>query len=189
MIIRAGMSSSDAQLVGAAEVGALPTNEMKQQFSFAFLHMVVSAAGCSIKDHRTDYDGVDVTVASSAEYELYYGPQIEIQLKSTAQSALLTEDAMKWDLSAERFGKLTNSKAYVPRFLAVLLVPDDPALWLEQDETRLVTSSCMYWQRAEELGILPEGQKSRVVRLPRSNILNVMQLQGIMKTIGDGGEW
>jgi hypothetical protein len=175
--------------LGGAQQRTLPLNEMKQQFSLAFVHMIVSAAGCSIKHHSTDYDGVDITIASSTTFEKHYGPQIEMQLKCTAQQHLLTHDAMRWTLEAEPFRLLTNPKAYLPRYLGVLLLPDDPAIWLEQDEARLLTGSCMYWERAVALGTLGEGKQSKTVRLPRRNILNVAQLQEIMKTVGDGGEW
>jgi hypothetical protein len=183
----AGMGTT--QVVDASQVRTLPLNEMKQQFSLAFVHMVASAAGCSIKRHSTDYDGVDITIASSTEYETHYGPQIELQVKCTAQTNLLTSDTMRWKLESRAFRLLTNPGSYVTRFLAVLLVPGDPPDWLDQDEERLLASSCMYWECASELGALKEGQQSKVVYLPRSNIFNVTQLQGIMKTIGNGGEW
>jgi hypothetical protein len=47
----------------------------------------------------------------------------------------------------------------------------------------------MYWERASQLGTIEDGQGRKLVHLPRSNVLDVAQLQGIMKTIGDGGEW
>lgn len=46
--------------------GRLPMNARQEQFSLAFVRMVVAAAGCSIKCHETDYDGVDITIVSSA---------------------------------------------------------------------------------------------------------------------------
>jgi hypothetical protein len=52
----------------------LPLSGMKQQFSLGFVRMVAAAAGCSVKDHPTDYDGGDVTIASSADYERFYCP-------------------------------------------------------------------------------------------------------------------
>lgn len=167
----------------------LPETEMKQQFSLAFLQMITSAAGCWIKDHKTDYDGVDVAIASSTQYEVSFGPQIEIQVKCTSQKHLLTADAMKWSLHAKPFRKLTNPKVFLPRFLCVLLVPEEPSQWLDQDEGQLLTKSCMYWDRASELGAIGDNQEYKTVYLPRSNTLNVAQLQDIMKTIGDGGEW
>ena len=183
----AGMGST--QLADAWQARTLPLNEMKQQFSLAFVHMVVSAAGCSIKHHSTDYDGVDITIASSTKYERYYGPQMELQVKCTAQADLLVTDTMKWKLDADPFRLLIEPNSYLPRFLGVLLVPVDPSNWLDQDEERLLASSCMYWERANELGTLKKGQQSKVVHLPRKKIFNVAQLQGIMKTIGNGGEW
>lgn len=114
------------QLVGASQARTLPLNEMKQQFSLGFVHMVVSAAGCSIKYHATDYDGVDITIASSTRYERYFGPQIELQVKCTAQTSLLTSDTMSWQLEAKPFRLLTDPNSYLPRFLGVLIVPVDP---------------------------------------------------------------
>src|SRR4051794_10018475 len=68
--------------------GGLPHSARQEQFSIAFVHMVASAAGCSIKHHSTDYDGVDITIASSAQYETVFGPQFELQLKCTTQQHL-----------------------------------------------------------------------------------------------------
>jgi len=167
----------------------LPETEMKQQFSLAFVQMVASAAGCSVKEHKTDYDGVDITIVSSMDYIKHFGPQIELQVKCTSQQRLRTPTTMKWKLEADRFRKLTNPKSYLPRFIGVLLVPAGPSSWLSQDEGQLLTKSRLYWERASELGTIEDGRDSKIVHLPRSNILNVAQLQDIMKTVGDGGEW
>jgi hypothetical protein len=182
------VGTGSVEVLGSYEGRTLPLNEMKQQFSLAYVHMIASAAGCSIKLHRTDYDGVDVSIVSSAEYETHYGPEIELQVKCTARTELLTSATMQWRMDAKPFRLLTHPKAYLPRFLGILLVPRDPALWLDQDESRLLTSSCMYWERASKLGSIAEHQETRLVHLPRCNILNVEQLQGIMKMIGEGGE-
>lgn len=159
---------------------------MKAQFSVSYVHMIASAAGCSIKYHLTDYDGVDITITSSSEYQKFYSPQIEVQLKCTAQRELLKPGAMTWTLEADRFRLLTNPKSYIQRFLGVLLVPDDPLAWISQDESRLLAHSCMYWARATDLGTIPDGQGSKTVHLPRSNVFNVEQLLAIMKSIGEG---
>lgn len=176
------------QLAGAP-LDELPLNEKKQQFSLGFVHMVASAAGLSIKEHKTDYDGVDITIASSAEYDVYYCPQFELQVKCTSQRNLLSVDTMSWRLEAGPFRRLTNPKSYLQRFLGVLLVPQEPSEWINQDETQLLTSSCMYWLPASELGSIRENQRSKTVHLPRNNTLDVPQIKGIIKTIGDGGDW
>jgi hypothetical protein len=70
----------------------------------------------------------------------------------------------------------------------VLVVPVDPELWLHQDEARLLTSSRMYWQSAADLGEIGDGQQTKTVYLPKSNLFDLPQLRGIMKTIGEGGD-
>ncbi|WP_246238418.1 DUF4365 domain-containing protein [Acrocarpospora corrugata] len=171
----------------ADEITQLPLNAMKEQFSLSFVHMVASAAGCSIKSHATDYDGVDITVSSSAEYATYYCPEFELQLKATSQHDLLKPEHLSWTMTADRFRKLTNPKRFVPAYLGVLLLPEGD--WLDQDERRLLTDSRMYWQSAADLGSIDAGASAKTVRLPRSNLFDVPQLRGIMKTIGEGGEW
>ncbi|RBQ14653.1 DUF4365 domain-containing protein [Spongiactinospora rosea] len=149
--------------------------------------MVVTAAGCWIKDHRTDVDGVDITIASSAEYETWYGPEFELQLKCTAQQDLLKDDHIVWQMKAEPLRKLINPKRFTPALLGVLLVPEDAGSWLNQSEEQLLLEGGMYWEYAAKLGEIPEGQGSKTVHLPRSNLFDVERLLGIMRTIGDGG--
>ncbi|WP_051760864.1 DUF4365 domain-containing protein [Herbidospora cretacea] len=89
----------------------LPLSEAKAQFSLAYVQMVVAAARMSIKKHTTDYDGVDITIAASAEYELYYAPEFELQLKATSQQHLLKEDHLVWRMETKPFAKLTHPQA------------------------------------------------------------------------------
>lgn len=166
----------------------LPSSIKKEQFSRAYVHLVASAAGFSIRSHATDVDGVDITVVSSAQYETRYCPQFDLQLKCTSQRDIFRDEYATWRMEAGPFRRLTNPKRYIPAYLAVLVVPADPELWLDQDEDRLITASRMYWQRAADLGELREGQQTKTVYLPRSNLFDVPQLRGIMKSIGEGGE-
>lgn len=142
------------------EEGLLPLNERKQQFSFGYVRMVVASAGCSVKSHATDYDGVDITIVS----------------------------AVAWTMKEKPFAKLTNGKRYTPAYLGVLVVPAEPEAWLDQDEDRLVTRSRLYWAKASDLVPFSEDGQSRTVYLPRSNLFDVGQLLGIMKSIGEGGD-
>ncbi|GAA0651138.1 DUF4365 domain-containing protein [Kutzneria viridogrisea] len=187
----ASPAAEDGTAAGQAEPpdGQLPGNARREQFSLAFVRLVAAAAGCSIKSHETDYDGVDITITSSADYSKFYCPELELQVKCTTQHRLLTSTHMSWPMEAKPFRKLTNPKRYNEAFLGVLLVPADPASWLEQDEDTLLTRSRMYWHRAAELGEIPEDQGTRTVHLPRSNLFTVPQLLTIMQTIGEGGDW
>jgi uncharacterized protein DUF4365 len=177
--------------VGAVDAadGGLPHNACKEQFSLAFVRMVVAAAGCSIKNHETDYDGVDVTIVSSTEYSRFYCPDFELQLKCTTRHDLLTEDHLAWPMKAAPFAKLINPKRYDEAFLGVLLIPPKSEPWLDLTENGLATASRMYWEHAAKLGTIGEDQGSRTVHLPRSNLFDVSGLRGIMRTIGEGSQW
>lgn len=174
---------------GDGSADGLPVSARQEQFSVAFVRMVAAAAGCSVKVHDTDYDGVDITVVHSAEYSVYYLPELELQLKCTTQTRYLADDHMAWPMKAKPFAKLTNPKRFTPAYLGVLVIPNDPTGLLAQDETRLLTESRMYWQRADNLGTIEDEHGSKTVHLPRSNLFDVPQLLGIMATIGNGGDW
>lgn len=183
-----GLPNQRVAVVGA-EGGSLPITAQQEHFSLAFTRMVTYAAGFSIKSHETDFDGVDITIVSSAEYETYYCPEFELQLKCTTQQHLLKEDHMAWPLEAKPYRKLTHPKRYSPAVLGVLLIPDEQDPLLEQDESVLLTRSRMYWEWANHLAPLPDGQESKTVHLPRANLFDVSQLQDIMAAIGEGGDW
>lgn len=182
------VDSGDLQTATGAD-GGLPITARQEQFSLGFVRMVAAAAGCSVKSHDTDYDGVDITIVASADYARYYCPEFEMQLKCTTQQHLLRPQDMVWSLKRDRFLKLVNPKRFVPAVLGVLLIPDEPDELLDLSEDGLRTSSRMYWERAANLGGIEDGKASKTVHLPRSNLFDVGGLLRIMQSIGEGGQW
>jgi hypothetical protein len=174
------------QALAGSPPDSLPLSAMKEQFSLGYVHMVASAAGCSIKHHATDYDGVDITIVSSADYETFWGPQFELQMKCTSQRSVIRPGSVAWRLEAKPFRKLTNKNRYIPAYLGILVVPGDPETWLEQDQEKLLTRSRMYWQAAAMLGEVDGDADTKTVHLPRSNLFDVPQLRHIMASIGNG---
>lgn len=92
------------------------------------------------------------------------------------------------DHERKPFTKLTNPKRYTPVYLGVLVVPEDPDGWLEQDDEHLMTRSRLYWAKASDLSAVSEDTASRTVHILRSNLFDVSHLLGIMKSIGEGGD-
>ncbi|GHF27224.1 hypothetical protein GCM10018790_00610 [Kitasatospora xanthocidica] len=168
--------------------GQVPITALQEHFSVSFTRMIAYAAGCSIKPHETDYEGVDITIVSSCEYHGYYGPQFELQLKCTHQESLLKDDSMTWRMKAKPFRKLTRGKRFIPAYLGVLLIPREPEPWLNVDDWGLFTRSRMFWESAENLRHDGPIKDYHTVHLPRRNLFTVDQLRGIMKSIGDAEE-
>ncbi|WEX03825.1 DUF4365 domain-containing protein [Rhodococcus sp. RCBS9] len=165
---------------------SLPDTEMKQQISIAYVRMVVAAAGCTVLSWDTDYDGVDISIKSSAEYNVRLGPQIDIQLKCTSQTKVVREDEIAWSIDARTHKYLTSPKRQTPALLALLVVPDDVDGWLDHDESRLLTASSMYWVLGLDIPELPDGQQSITVKIPRANLFTRDALLGIMHAVGEG---
>ncbi|SDF67789.1 protein of unknown function [Lentzea fradiae] len=145
--------------------GGLPMTARQEQFSLAFVRMIAAAAGCSIKWHETDYDGVDITIAASTEYEKYYCPEFELQLKCTTQHNLLGDTHFAWRMERGPFVRLTHRKRYNEAFLGVLVIPRDDEPLLSQCEEHLLTGSRMYWEHATLLGEIADGASSKTVHL------------------------
>ncbi|WP_436777775.1 DUF4365 domain-containing protein [Yinghuangia sp. YIM S09857] len=171
--------------------GQLPMTAREEHFSLAFLRLIVYEAGCSIKAHETDYDGVDVTIVSSAQYDRWLAPQFELQMKCTTQQDCLKDDHVAWRVKAKPFRKLTAGPRFIPAYLGVLVIPPAPEPWLNVDHERLLTRSRLFWRPASELATTDEVGETRTVHLPRRNLFAREQLLGIMKAIGDdeGGAW
>lgn len=165
----------------------LPKTESQQQFSLAFVRMIVAAAGFSIKVHETDYDGVDLTIVSSVKYARWANPCFELQLKCTTRQELLKDDLLAWRMEAGQYLKLTEPVRFMPTYLAVVLVPIDISEWIHHHDEHLLTRGRMYFESAANLPVLPREQSSITVHLPRRNVFDVAHLQAIMKAIGDEG--
>lgn len=167
----------------------LPLNAMKEQFSLGFVQMVAAAAGFSLKRHATDYDGVDITIASSKRHRRFYAPEFELQVKCTSQRLTVERELLAWSLEARAFRKLTDPARFIPAYLGVLVVPGDPEKWLDWNasEAGFETKAEMYWARAADLGEITDGAASKTVRIPQANVFDVSQLRSIMDAIGDGG--
>ncbi|MET7346359.1 DUF4365 domain-containing protein [Streptomyces sp. NPDC087866] len=165
--------------------GQLPMTARQEHFSLAFMRMITYEAGCSVKSHEVDYEGVDITVVSSAEYRYYYGPQFELQLKCTTQHRYLADDHMAWPMKEKPFRKLTQEKKFIPSYLGVLLIPREPDPWLTVTEEGLLTQSRLYWASADDLRVTGDLGATHTVHLPRSNLFVRDQLLGIMNAIGE----
>jgi hypothetical protein len=168
--------------------GQLPMTAREEQISLAFARMVTYAAGCAVKTHDTDYEGVDLTITSSVEYKRILGPQFDLQLKATIQHDRLAAEHLAWPMKVKPYRKLVrgnDGKRHIPAYLGVLLLPRDATKWIVVDENRLMTESRMFWQAASAFPGETTARMIQTVHLPRSNVFTVEQLLQIMKAIGD----
>ena len=172
-----------ARLVYDLPDDSLPITAMREQISIAYIQMAIAAAGCTVGTWSADYDGVDISIKSHAEYEGLLGPTLDVQLKCTSKDVVKAEH-IAWEIDKRTHHYLTWKRSK-PAILAVLVVPSDRDLWLDHNEERLLTRSTMYWMPAAGMPAFPDGQQTMTVHLPRSNRFNREALLGIMTEIGE----
>jgi hypothetical protein len=161
-------------------------NDLKAEFSHAYVRAVVHAAGFFVQEsgRMADADGVDLTVLSRGAGGVRSSRRFDVQLKATAKPIL--EDPFPFDLEAHNYNQLCDTNYQVDRVLVVVVLPQDQGSWVTASQTELVMRHCGYWLSLR--GQAPtQNQTSVRVRLPRSACFHVAQVQAMIDRIRQGG--
>jgi len=156
-----------------------PTAQM-QEFSFAYVHAIASAAGFPMQRTTVDDDSIDGGLYS----KLTGRPRLEFQLKCTGGGTIQGSE-FPHALSRKNYDDLRTGDVTVPRILIVVRVPKNVTKWLSQDEKRLLVRRCAYWLSLRGKADSP-SVSTVTVHLPRTQIFGVDELQSIMTQIGLG---
>lgn len=161
-------------------------NDLKAEFSGAYVRAVAHAAGYFVQgaDRIFDGDGVDLTVMSKGNGGVVRSPRLDLQLKAT--STPVTEDPFPYDLDVKNYNELCDDSWQVARILVVVIMPPDIAQWTEATETELLLRHCGYWS---SLRGQPSSQNAASVRIriSRSACFHVTPLTQMMDRIRQGG--
>ena len=154
--------------------------EQKQQISVAYVHAVASRAGFTCEREESDYDSVDVRIGAIGKLDgnsFCESPSIHFQLKATATDCR-KQDHLAFPISLKNYNDL-RKQTLNPRYLVVLLLPPDPALWLEQNEERMISRSCSYYVSLAAREPVP-NRDNVTIHLPRNNQLTVLSLTALL---------
>lgn len=155
-------------------------NARQEQFANAFLVTVAAVAGFTASKPDVDNDSVDWTIAS----RLPRRPKIDIQMKSRRVEESDTGDFIRYDLKRKNYDDLILTDLFTPRLLVLVLVPPDIGDWLALTADQLILRRCAYWV---SLAGQPATDNENTIRIsvPRSNLLNVASLEGLMQRAND----
>ena len=158
-------------------------NLRKEQFSRAYVHAIASAAGFGVSVPTVDEDSVDLQIGGRIlDGLLPLRPRIDVQMKCTAEE-IRRDDQLIYPLRAKNYNQLNATNVLVPRLLVVVLVPESEDEWLLHSEHELIMRRCGYW-------IALTGREDTVnsstvsVAIPRTNVLDVAGLRGLMTRAG-----
>lgn len=121
-------------------------NSQKEEFSYAYIHAVASAAGYTFERAAQPLDrvGVDVIITSPGKIGSMSIPQLHLQVKSTLMK-LLTDNKLRYRLKVKNYEELRDELRLIPLILVVVLVPETVGEWLSESEAKLCLNCCGYW--------------------------------------------
>jgi len=156
--------------------------QQKEELSKAYLHTVAARCGFAVASWSQDQWGIDVTIGAAGPLGggSLASPKLDIQLKCTSQQSYLREDHLWWQLDRPNYDRLRARKS-VPQLLVVLLLPEDPAVWVEHTPAALILRRCAWWVNMSEMPAT-EGE-SKVVHLPLQQVFSPDQLKTLMEKL------
>nr|BFE35329.1 hypothetical protein GCM10010200_075800 [Actinomadura rugatobispora] len=149
--------------------------------------MLAAAVGLQIQKPEPDCDGIDFGIRYPGARSTIYLPQIDVQVKSwrTPQG---NSDNWRYPLKIAHFNQLAGAFD-MPRYLILVVVPDDPAEYTEVTGTGLTLRWGAYWEGYH--GIHPildrPREKKITVDVPKANLLTAKSLLSLMIRPGVGG--
>lgn len=117
----------------------------KEQFSYAYLQAIAAQAGLNYSKDAVDDDSIDIRLSGKGfSGGLIRNPTIEVQLKCTSQD-VIKDNVIKYPLKLKNYNDLRGVDVAAPRYLMVLVVPDNIGNWTHHLDNAMVLFNNCYW--------------------------------------------
>jgi hypothetical protein len=190
------MATTAGQNLGApAHARAIRNeNNSRAELSHAYLHALAATAGfnCSYEENR-DLDASCTTARLDIREQL--DPQsplrefrLEFHLLAMIRQPTAVRSKIPCALEVDLYDRLRNTSAAVPRFMALLCLPEDPDSCLSLSAEDLIARRCGRWlclRGAPETSDTVET----TVRVPVWNVLTPEALREIARRVSLGGRF
>jgi hypothetical protein len=155
-------------------------NQKKDLFSRAYVKAVAAQLGFRSSIPDVDDDSVDLILQGKGFTSGIRNPQIEVQLKCTSQDNRNNEH-LKFVLPIKNYNDLRGKGLLCPRYLFVLVVPDDVQEWMFHENTHTTIMHCCYWVSLMDS---PDTSNSTniTIEIPRKNLLTSDSLLALMES-------
>jgi len=163
--------------------------KQKEEFNYAYVCALAAHAGLNRISSSVDDDSVDVAFKSKGyDGRLVRSPQIEFQLKCTSQDLVGADgDVIKFPLSRKNYDDLRGADFASPRYLAVLLVPEDVESWIGHNDEHIELHKNCYWLSLRDCDST-DNENTVTVSIPLNQRLTTEILKAMMDRASDG-EW
>lgn len=155
-------------------------SNQKELFNVAYVHAMAAQAGLNHGSMVLDDDSVDLMITGKGfgQDGGIRNPQLHLQLKCTSQN-MISGSVIKFPLSRKNYDDLRGDRYLSPRYLVVMLVPEDVEMWAHHSDDHMILKHCCYWASIKDY---PEttNQKKVTVDVPLSQRLTPDSLRDLM---------
>lgn len=164
--------------------GRMDPDKQKEQFNIAYMYALGAHAGLNPGGLNVDDDSIDMLFQGKGYKAKIRNPQIQLQLKCTS-SANLGDGVLKYALKKKNYDDLRGDDVVVPRYLAVLVVPNNTNDWLIHSDEYMALYKTCYWY---SLRTLPEctNTTSVTIAIPLEQRLTTTSLLKLMDAASKG---
>jgi len=160
-------------------MAGLQTSLIKEELSYAYLHILATKVGLKVDTPKIDDDSVDVEVSATGKIAegSFVSPKVQVQLKATINCNKGNDETISFSLKKKNYDNL-RANTLVPRLLVVLCLPKDQSDWVIEDAKKLVLkeSACYYSLK----GMEDIEKESITIHIPRKNRLTSEKLYELM---------
>ncbi|WP_313818683.1 DUF4365 domain-containing protein [Cupriavidus sp.] len=159
-------------------------SQRKEQFNIAYVHAIAAQAGINHSRLAVDDDSIDLMLSGRNFSGKRRNPAIELQLKCTA-SPKISGGVIKFKLPIKTYDDLRGTNILSPRYLAVLLVPNEPSEWIVHGPECMALHNLCYWVSLRGLPEVNNATKI-TVDVPLSQRLTTTSLNHLLTLASDG---
>ncbi|MDO6537411.1 DUF4365 domain-containing protein [Alteromonas stellipolaris] len=154
-------------------------NQKKDLFSRAFIKAIAAQLGFRSSIPDIDDDSVDLILQGRGFSSGIRNPQIEVQLKCTSQNNG-SDEHLKFVLPIKNYNDLRGDGLLCPRYLFVLVVPNDVGEWMLHESNYTTIMHCCYWISLMDY---PDTLNTTniTIDIPKENLLTSDSLFSLMK--------
>ncbi|WP_321797594.1 DUF4365 domain-containing protein [Caballeronia sp. J97] len=156
----------------------MDSGKQKEQFNVAYVRAIAAQAGFNPSQLDVDDDSVDLELSGRGFCGRVRNPKLQFQLKSTSRDCV-SGSVIRYPLSRKNYDDLRGDNLICPRYLAVLLVPEEPTEWVQHHPEHMsLHNACFY----VSLRDLPDTANTSTVTVsvPLSQRLTTEALKDLM---------
>ncbi|MFC4082853.1 DUF4365 domain-containing protein [Amycolatopsis samaneae] len=160
----------------------LSKSEHQGAFGESFVQVLASAAGLTVAKENIDTRGIDLTLGYKGFLGGWRHPSIEVQVKTWIRHRATHRNGFwKYRMNAKHFNELAGQNFRMPRFLVLVIVPDDWPEYATPTQEHTELRHAAYWvSLLDQHPVDPEQVSTVAVDVPVRNLLTVPALQQLL---------